>query len=257
MTGADVWHDPLALAAARERTGSAAGPVASFVADRAAPLRDLTVGISPVQSGSGDPSPDNVRPISGWTGANIVVSPTLEAADGTTYPVSWQAEAGTVYGGTLDVTAGTLTVKYASETLNSVYYFNKYTNYYLWFLRRPDVNPGYKLNGGALSDIFAPRLWMPGHLWTGTETAYIGVVGPDQSLTTQEEANAWMADHPAQVVFELETPITYQLTPVEIRTLLGRNNIWADTGDVALSYREGGVGSRSWMLALLAGRRDA
>lgn len=31
----------------------------------------LKVGIDPVQSGSGDPSPDNVRPINGWTGCNI------------------------------------------------------------------------------------------------------------------------------------------------------------------------------------------
>lgn len=32
----------------------------------------LTVGIEPVQGGSGDPSPTNIRPISGWTGCNIV-----------------------------------------------------------------------------------------------------------------------------------------------------------------------------------------
>lgn len=34
-------------------------------------VKALTVNITPVQSGSGDPSPDNVRPISGWTGADI------------------------------------------------------------------------------------------------------------------------------------------------------------------------------------------
>ena len=32
---------------------------------------DITADIEPVQSGSGDPSPTNVRPITGWTGANI------------------------------------------------------------------------------------------------------------------------------------------------------------------------------------------
>lgn len=31
----------------------------------------VTVDINPVQAGSGDPSPENVRPISGWTGANV------------------------------------------------------------------------------------------------------------------------------------------------------------------------------------------
>jgi hypothetical protein len=33
--------------------------------------KDITIAIEPVQAGSGDPSPTNVRPISGWTGANV------------------------------------------------------------------------------------------------------------------------------------------------------------------------------------------
>ena len=35
------------------------------------PIKSLVVNIEPVQSGSGDPSPTNIRTISGWTGANI------------------------------------------------------------------------------------------------------------------------------------------------------------------------------------------
>ena len=65
-------------------TKTASGAIASFNDGANAPVVDLTVSIEPVQSGSGDPSPDNVRPISGWTGANIHVSPTTDAADGTT-----------------------------------------------------------------------------------------------------------------------------------------------------------------------------
>ena len=38
------------------------------------PVKSLTVEIEPVQSGTGDPSPENVRPISGWTGANVSVT---------------------------------------------------------------------------------------------------------------------------------------------------------------------------------------
>jgi hypothetical protein len=40
-----------------------------------------------------------------------------------------------------------------------------------------------------------------------------------------------------QCVYPLATPITYQLTPTEVRTLLGVNNLWADTGDVAVTYK--------------------
>ena len=65
---------------------------------------------------------ENICPITGWTGCNVVVSPTQDAQDGTTYPVSWQTEAGTVYGGTLDLVSGVLTAypyyaSYNGETL--------------------------------------------------------------------------------------------------------------------------------------------
>lgn len=50
------------------------GPVsiAGFEASAAdMPLKSLTVNIEPVQEDSGDPSPENVRPITGWTGCNV------------------------------------------------------------------------------------------------------------------------------------------------------------------------------------------
>lgn len=47
------------------------GSIVTFDAPGELPLKDLVVNIEPVQSGSGDPSPTNVRPISGWTGCNV------------------------------------------------------------------------------------------------------------------------------------------------------------------------------------------
>lgn len=45
--------------------------IASFPDGADLPVKDLTVAITPVQSGSGDPSPSNVRPISGWSSIHI------------------------------------------------------------------------------------------------------------------------------------------------------------------------------------------
>lgn len=52
---------------------TASGAVASF-ADGAdgVPVRGLTVQIEPIQSGTGDPSPENVRPISGRTEVTVI-----------------------------------------------------------------------------------------------------------------------------------------------------------------------------------------
>jgi hypothetical protein len=36
----------------------------------------------------------------------------------------------------------------------------------------------------------------------------------------------------AEVCYELATPTTIQLTPTAVSSLLGQNNLWADTGDV-------------------------
>lgn len=71
-----------------------------------APLKSCIATINPIQIGSGDPSPTNVREISGYTGLSIYVSPT--ASGGTEYPVSW-SEYGIIYKGTLDITNGILT----------------------------------------------------------------------------------------------------------------------------------------------------
>lgn len=36
-------------------------------------------------------------------------------------------------------------------------------------------------------------------------------------------------------------PQTYQLTPTEVTTLLGQNNVWADCGPSTVEYREGNI----------------
>ena len=51
---------------------TASGDIASFSDGTGDPFLEVKVNINPVQSGSGDPSPENVRPISGWSGAKVV-----------------------------------------------------------------------------------------------------------------------------------------------------------------------------------------
>ena len=40
-----------------------------------------------------------------------------------------------------------------------------------------------------------------------------------------------------KLVYNLATPQTYTLTGQEVETLLGENNVWADSGDVEITYR--------------------
>ena len=51
---------------------TATGNPATFTTDLAKPLVSLIAPFTPIQAGTGDPSPDNVRAISGFTGINAV-----------------------------------------------------------------------------------------------------------------------------------------------------------------------------------------
>lgn len=73
-------------------TDTASGAIATFPdgADLV-PVKSLTVEIEPVQSGSGDPSPSNVRPITGWSEAKVtrtgknLLDPDVLTTFGSTY----------------------------------------------------------------------------------------------------------------------------------------------------------------------------
>lgn len=66
-----IWLRGSPLGVTPEYTTVGPTSLATFTAVRSAPLKSLVVTMEPVQSGSGDPSPDNVRPISGYTEVNV------------------------------------------------------------------------------------------------------------------------------------------------------------------------------------------
>lgn len=223
---------------------SESGALVSFNAPVPLDISSLKVAITPVQSGTGDPSPTNIRPITGWTGANVYVSPTADMADATTYPVSWSDSAGTVYGGTLDVVSGTLTVDRKYVTLSS-----------LTWTRR-----GVRLFSASISGNADVTIPASEHLCDYFPTEYVSSYTSTQALhlalykgsgtvssgsiylklTSAEisdssaEFNQWLIDNPVHLCYKLRTPVEYTLTATEVQTLLGINNIWADCGDITL-----------------------
>ena len=46
----------------------------------------------------------------------------------------------------------------------------------------------------------------------------------------------WLTNHDAYIVYKTTNSTTYQLTPEEVTTLLGTNNIWADCGPSTVEY---------------------
>jgi len=53
---------------------------------------------------------------------------------------------------------------------------------------------------------------------------------------TFESYKTFLQDNPFEVYIPFATPTEIQLTPQEVRTLLGENNIWSDGGDMEVAY---------------------
>jgi len=148
-----------------------------------------------------------------------------------TLPVNWTTEAGTVYGGTLDVTTGVLTVDrvYEEYDLSSISYttINGYDN---WVLSLSAVSTLPTLASGKISNIAK-------YIYSGSaanaDHFYLGENTGIALYLTEGTAR----DKTASFVYPLATPQTYQLTPQEVNTVLGQNNIFADCGNVTVQYR--------------------
>lgn len=340
---------------------NASGSVASF-ADGAdgVPVIDLVSGIEPVQEGTGDPSPTNVRPITGWSRVNVAQSAdapeiitefaqgTLQSTTGGTfdntrrvrtnyysvessteyviytnlpfvgffeysdtnsshyiqrqyvynepavfrssattkyvrlllgysetqnsgaetspddvqycwfckkdgsafYPVTFPSEAGIVYGGTLDVTTGVLTVDKTIITFDENTSFSdisadSHTFYVENALpegstaKTSEASPMFLCDQYKETDSIANSSEASGKA-SGTffnqNTFRRRIFVKNDNYSTAQSFAESLEGNNIHIVCPLPTALTYQCTPTEVRSLLGVNNIWADTGDVYVDY---------------------
>lgn len=224
---------------------TASGSIASFTdgADDM-PMKSCVVSFEPIQEGEGDPSPENVRPITGRTGLTVYHSGS-DTSNPTEFAVSWESEAGAVYAGTLDVISGKLTVTHEGIVLNGSEDWERVTGNYPYF--RLKISP---------YDIAVPNVSICDRLPRVTITStsnnqgfnvyyssasgggcYIGLRYNDAfSSDDVDSVKTWLSQNNTTVVYQLLEPKEIQLAPQEIRTLLGENNIWSDGGDVTVEY---------------------
>ena len=163
---------------------------------------------------------------------------TYEPYNGEVYNVSF-GSAGTVYGGTLDVTSGMLTVTHYGIDMgtltwqyvasSTVFRANKST---FPALPRFDfegvatICSMFQSYDGALSSL-PDKCFIP--FDRDASATYFFVKDTDYTVG----ADFKTAVTGQTLVYELESPVSYQLTPTEVKTILGINNIWSDTGSVA------------------------
>lgn len=164
--------------------------------------------------------------------------------------VSWQSEAGTVYGGTLELPSGVLTVTKKLVTIDENYLVSRITSVTqydtdtgFWLAMGNDSNtvadkmqnrcnqasPTAAGLSGAATNTFGAGPTYPHSIWMRLATALVG--------TTAESIHAYISSHPLEFVVSLATPVQYQLPPSELHTVLGVNHIFSDAGEVTVEYR--------------------
>lgn len=147
----------------------------------------------------------------------------------------------TVYGGTLNWTTGVLTVTHKKETITrmSATHSNAGEGYLAASVSKPDMKSDSRDNGlcetmksvrsqvGATSNCIV--------FGASNQTLYIAI-STELAGTTRDSLNAYLAENPLTVVYPLAEPYTIQLTPQQLETLKGVNNIWSDAGQTEVTY---------------------
>lgn len=285
-------------------TKSANGSIASFSdGGDDLPMKSLKVNIVPKQSGSGDPSPSNVRPISGWDSVDVEVAgknlfnPNLNSgllgtsvgSDDTTVSPSNR------YGYSEKIpTSSRCRLSFQSDDLNKFNWIlvmryvdgiatEKIYQSLISHTQREQVNipavensyirihfganSGYQVGstpsgkiqveiGASMTDYEPYRgttysISLGQTVYGGTLDVVSGVLTSFpyySSYNGQTLSGRWICDRAvysqgttpptgSQVVDMSGNGTEVTLTPTEVKTLLGSNNIWSESGTVEVEYR--------------------
>lgn len=187
------------------------------------PIKSLKSDINPVQSGTGTPSPDNVRPISGFSALNV----TLADGDMQTVDTKTVNFGQTVYGGVADVTNGKVTV-------NDIY-LPVMANYFSGIATTSGVIRAYTtpqftdriISACDCLDINGNSATVNSIFIAGGRICVTPAWG--QSVTTIDEFKTLLASNPINIVISAATPIEITTTPENLTAISGENNVYSDT----------------------------
>lgn len=208
----------------------------SFDTDKTDPLDQFDIAFTAVQSGSGDPSPDNVRTIIGWTDFDITANDSILNID----------LDGTYYGGKVDAVTGKITLTHQAYTFDGSEVWTQYSGggagvYFTLALSAAkhaneqivicDHYQG-QLSGSGNANYPDLSTWL-----TNTEN-YKRLYVKNSNFASTSDAQSGM--NGVTVVYPLATPIdVYASNVLSINTKKGLNTITSDSnGKMTVTYTE-------------------
>lgn len=203
----------------------------SFDTDLTNDLVSLEVGIEGSQSGTGNPSPDNVRPITGVSNKSITVN-------GNNITI---ALGQTIYKGVLDVISGKLSITNYYCEITRVQNKSESADGYFWYASASylSIPAIFGLNSELITNRFTNITNTTASENDGYITFYAnGIIRwKEQRTLSISDYNIYLASNPIQICYKLLAPIEVQLTPLQIATIKGINTIITD-GNISVTYEE-------------------
>ena len=196
------------------------------------------VSWEPRQSGEGDPSPENIRPITGLDEVTVTLSDGTDT--GTTATLSLPE---TIYGGTVDAVTGEGVEtwdKYEftgneAFSINSQIQQNSQKNAYQCII---DVSDGFNVNAPAVCNAFKYDIWSG--LFVANSFSLInnegGVIIQTDGVQSVEEFTAYLAAQyaagtPVTIAYKLATHQPIQATGSQSFPALSGENVLVTNGD--------------------------
>ena len=190
---------------------------------------DVTVSWGPTQEGSGEPSPDNVRPIKGRGSVTV-----KRKEDGLTRRLTFSS---TIYGGEVDVTGeGNENTKVITLDGNEL----KFSQANIYFNLPFHSAPGVVKNGVVGCSHFSRTFFGAN---TNYEFCFLSKSDMDGLFANVDDLNAYLADQyaagtPVQIAYKLAEPVPFTAIGAQpIPALAGANTVLTDADSVSVSSR--------------------
>lgn len=166
------------------------------------------------------------------------------------FSADWSDSAGTAYDGDADLTAGLLTADTFVLTLDGSEYWREQGTHSYFFYNFPTPNGTLVVDDESLgshsvdNSAITNSNSQTGHRVynRGSSTPTVLIRFDSTKAQTREEFVAYLtaqyaAGTPVQVTYKLQSAEEVSFSPVVLPTRLGANSIFADTGDVDVTWR--------------------
>ena len=198
------------------------------------PLKSCRVDLPVNQSGSGTPSPTNIRDFIPYTSLDFT-------ANGTVKTFTFGQN---VYIGYFDILTGVLTVTHKGADLGSLTWIKESNHFYSNRLSDAEYPP----TNSTVSEILCEKYRVIAETNVASEAidSSIGMSKTgriyiyDSSLSSGDATAFTTAVTGIKLVYKLATPITIPLGEMEINTILGLNSLSSSVGSISAEYLKAG-----------------